>query len=204
MSDASDSSSGNLDGLFARAREGDQAAWRELFETCYPKVVRVIRRKLHGASAIRALYDSADFASDVWKSLAAKSDRFDFPNVSALMAFLTQAAEQKLIDEQRRLHTQKRDIGRERPISGLEGEGHTGLASSDPTPSQFAQAREVREWLLAGQPDQGRQVIELRDQGYSNEEIADRTGWHLRKVQRFLKDLKELHDSWRASGAGRS
>ncbi len=187
----------------ACARNGDQAAWRELFDTCYPKVVRVIRRKLHGASAIRALYDSADFASDVWKSLAAKSDRFDFPNVGALMAFLTQAAEQKLIDEQRRLHTQKRDIGRERPISGLVGEATGDLASGDPTPSQFAQAREVREWLLAGQPDQCRLVIELRDQGYSNDEIAERTGWHLRKVQRFLKDLKDLHDSWRASGTGR-
>jgi DNA-directed RNA polymerase specialized sigma24 family protein len=157
----------------------------------------VIRRKLHGASAIRALYDSTDFASDVWKSLAAKSDRFDFPNVAALMAFLTQAAEQKLIDEQRRLHTQKRDIGRVRPISGLEGEAPGDLASADPTPSQFAQAREVREWLLAGQPDQARLVIELRDQGYGNEEIAERTGWHVRKVQRFLKDLKDLHDSWR-------
>src|SRR6266446_8260813 len=34
------------DGLFARARAGDQAAWEELFRMCYPKVVRVVRRKL--------------------------------------------------------------------------------------------------------------------------------------------------------------
>lgn len=203
MSEVTSRSSEGLDGLFARARAGDQAAWRELFETCYPKVVRVIRRKLNGASAMRSLYDSTDFASDVWKSLAAKSDRFDFQTVGALVAFLTQAAEQKLIDEQRRLHTQKRDIARERPITGMAGEAQADLASADPTPSQFAQAREVREWLLAGQDGEERQVIELRDQGYTNEEIAERTGWHLRKVQRFLKDLKHQHDSWRASGAGR-
>ena len=29
---------------------------------------------------MRSLYDSTDFASDVLKSLAAKSDRFDFPS----------------------------------------------------------------------------------------------------------------------------
>jgi hypothetical protein len=26
----------DADGLFARAQRGDQAAWRILFETCYP------------------------------------------------------------------------------------------------------------------------------------------------------------------------
>src|SRR5690242_17664948 len=68
------------DNLFARAQTGDQDAWRELFETCYPKIVRVIRRKLQSPS-VRALYDSTDFASDVWKSLAANADRFHFPTV---------------------------------------------------------------------------------------------------------------------------
>jgi hypothetical protein len=52
------------DGLFARAQAGDQAAWEELFRHCYPKLVRVVRRKLT-SSAMRSLYDSTDFASDV-------------------------------------------------------------------------------------------------------------------------------------------
>src|SRR5579864_5278284 len=108
MSQTIDSSSQGADGLFARARAGDQMAWEELFRTCYPKVIRVVRRKLN--SPMRSLYDSADFASDVWKSLAAKFDRFDFPSIDSLLAFLKQAAEQKVIDEYRRRHAQKRDI----------------------------------------------------------------------------------------------
>src|SRR5205823_7837978 len=95
MNRTMESSDSDADGLFARARAGDQAAWEELFTTCYPKVVRVVRRKLN--APMRSLYDSTDFASDVWGSLVAKSDRFDFPNVAALMAFLTKAAEQKVI-----------------------------------------------------------------------------------------------------------
>lgn len=193
MGQHSDSTSISPDGLFARARAGDQAAWEELFRTCYPKIVRVVRRKLN--TPMRSLYDSADFASDVWKSLAAKCDRFDFPSIDSLMAFLKQAAEQKVVDEYRRRHTQKRDMGLERPIDAGHGHGSGAhaLPSDDPTPSQVAQASEGLERLQARLTEPQRDIVELRRQGYTNEEIAERTGWHLRKVQRFLKDLQ---DSW--------
>ena len=48
MNPMSDSSRYDSDELIARARAGDQAAWEELFHTCYPKVIRVVRRKLIG------------------------------------------------------------------------------------------------------------------------------------------------------------
>src|SRR5262249_12501126 len=149
MNQTSESTASEPDGLFARARAGDQAAWEELFRTCYPKLIRVVRRKLN--PPMRSLYDSADFASDVWKSLAAKYARFDFPSVSSLMNFLAQAAEQKVIDEYRRRHTLKRDMERELPLV-TDGEGGIGagaVASADPTPSQLAQATEGLERLRA-------------------------------------------------------
>jgi RNA polymerase sigma factor (sigma-70 family) len=184
----SDSSNPDSDELIARARAGDQAAWEELFRTCYPKVIRVVRRKLD--RPMRSLYDSTDFVSDVMKSLAANLDRLDFPSLGSLIAFLAQAAEQKVIDEYRRQHTQKRDITRERALVGANGTDV--MPSDDPTASQVAQASEIRERLLAGQDELERSVIELRRLGYTNVEIAERTGWNIRKVQRFLKDL---HDS---------
>jgi RNA polymerase sigma factor (sigma-70 family) len=192
MTPRSELSDQERDSLFSRARAGDQAAWAELFHTCYPKVCRVVRRKLD--RPLRSLYDSTDFASDVMKSLAANLDRLDFPSISSLMAFLAQAAEQKVIDEYRRRHTLKRDIKRERSLTSEEGTDIQPivLTSAEPTPSQFAQADEVREQLLAGQDATERAVIELKHQGYSNSEIAEKTGWNIRKVQRFFKDL---HDS---------
>jgi RNA polymerase sigma factor (sigma-70 family) len=191
MSLPPDPSGRDPDGLFARAKGGDQAAWDELFQTCYPKVIRVVRRKLN--RPLRSLYDSTDFASDVMKSLAANLDRLDFPSIESLIAFLAQVAEQKVIDEYRRRHTLKRDIDRDRPIDGYDeaGAGGFGLASNEPTASQLAQAREVHEQLLAGQDESERSVIDLRRQGYSNAEIAEQTGWNIRKVQRFLKGLQE-------------
>src|SRR6185312_1392892 len=153
------------DELIARARAGDQAAWEELFNTCYPKVIRVVRRKLD--RPMRSLYDSTDFVSDVMKSLAANIDRLDFPSLGSLIAFLAQAAEQKVIDEYRRRHTLKRDITRERALTSRDGNdlGSQVLASTGPTASQVAQADEVRERLLAGQDPTERAVIELKQQG---------------------------------------
>src|SRR3954452_12378581 len=103
MSQPTDTASETSDGLFARARTGDQGAWRELFDACYPKVLRVIRRRLN-SPAMRSLYDSTDFVSDVWKSLAEKQEKFEFSTLDALIKFLSTSAERKVIDEHRRLH----------------------------------------------------------------------------------------------------
>jgi RNA polymerase sigma factor (sigma-70 family) len=177
------------DSLFSRARDGDPAACRELFQTFYPKVKRVISRRLTARSSLRSLYDSADFASDVFKSFVAKWERYEFPNQDALVAFLTEEALRKLIDGHRRHHGQKRNIERERPIGALHDEANGDyFASADPTPSQVVQALETHDRVVAGLSHVELRIIDLRTEGYSNEEIADKVGWGLRKVQRFLKD----------------
>jgi RNA polymerase sigma factor (sigma-70 family) len=188
------------DGLvraWREAQKGDEMAWEALFKECYPKVRRVVRRRLD--RSMRSLYDSTDFANDAMENLAANRDQLDFPSVHSLIAFLAQVAEQKVIDEYRRQHTQKRDVTRERPIRSNGADGLSAQLSSDePTASQLAQANEVHEWLLSRPDETERSIIELKEQGYSTSDIAERTGWNIRKVQRFLQDL---HDSLTASGA---
>ena len=177
------------------AQKGDQSAWEALFRECYPKVRRVVRRKLD--RSMRSLYDSTDFASDVMKSLAANLNQLNFVSVESLFKFLAQVAEQKVIDEHRRRHTLKRDVTRERRFSADDREaGPVHLPSGEPTASQQAQANEVQARLLDRQDEIERTIIDLKHQGYSTADIADKTGWNIRKVQRFLKDLHDsLHDS---------
>jgi RNA polymerase sigma factor (sigma-70 family) len=177
------------------AQKGDQSAWEMLFRECYPKVRRVVRRKLD--RSMRSLYDSTDFASDVMKSLAANFDQLSFPSIESLMGFLAHVAEQKVIDEYRKRHTLKRDVGRERRLVVDDPErGPVQLPSDEPTASQLAQANEVHERLLDRQDETERKIISLKQQGYSNADIADSTGWNIRKVQRFFQDLHEtLHDA---------
>ncbi len=119
------------DRLFALARAGDTGAWDELFHKCYPKVIRVVRRKLD--RPMRSLFDSTDFASDVMKSLAANAGRLDFPSFDSLMAFLVQVAEQKVIDEYRK---------------GAHPEAATSRGSIRSSPP-LAMRRGLSHWLRA-------------------------------------------------------
>src|SRR5271165_3686026 len=151
------------------AQKGDQTAWEALFKECYPKVRRVVRRKLN--RSMRSLYDSTDFANDAMERLAANLDLLQFPSLSSLIAFLAQVAEQKVIDEYRRQHTLKHDISRERPITANEM-GQVQVQSHDPSASQLAQANEFHERLLARDNETERVIIELRQQGYSTADIA--------------------------------
>ncbi len=179
------------DDLFTRARTGDEAAWAELFHKCRPKVLRVVRRKL--SPPMRSLYESTDFYSDVMKSLAASADRLDFASFDSLVAFLVKVAEQKVIDEYRRVTAMKRDIHKQQTLNRFEDGGgrHPGIASHEPTASQFAVATEAEEQLLAGKSEVEREAIVMKQDGYSPAEIADRLGWSVRTVQRFFKSLKE-------------
>jgi RNA polymerase sigma factor (sigma-70 family) len=187
----------DLAGIMEAAHRGDQSAWEVLFRECYPKVRRVVRRKL--SRQMRNLYDSTDFASDVMKSLAANFGHLDFRSIESLFAFLAQVAEQKVIDEYRRRNSLKRKMGRERPIlSGGDDTAPVQLPSDEPTASQVAQANEVEQRLLLSvDEDVERKIIELRRLGYSNSEIAERTDWNIRRVQRFLN---KLEDSMHGSG----
>jgi RNA polymerase sigma factor (sigma-70 family) len=173
--------------LLERARDGDQEAWQIIFDDCYPKILRVVRKRL--SRQIRKIYDSTDIANEVMKSLAANFNHIDFASISGLRAFLIRAAEQKVVDGYRKGYAKKRDIGRDRAL-GSEAEDGWELADSSPTASEVAVASEEEEILLEGQSGQKREVLELKLQGLTNAEVARATGWHLRSIERFLEKLR--------------
>jgi RNA polymerase sigma factor (sigma-70 family) len=187
----------DADDLFARARAGDEAAWETLFNSCYDKVRRAVSRRL--PSRLRPIYDSTDVANSVFTSLFAKSDRYEFRSVEELRRHLLHAAEQKVIDEYRRQHRQKRRRDRQQPLDGGDEAAHDPAAPT-PTPSQFAQARETQERLLEMNPGPANVVLALKAQGDTNEEVARTTGLHLRAVQRIVK---KAFDSWHLRGTRR-
>lgn len=176
------------DDILDRARQGDQEAWQVLFDECYPKIVRVIRRRI--TRPMRKIYDSTDIANEVMKSLAAKFHHFDFSSVGGLRAYLIHAAEQKVVDGCRRSHAQKRDLNRDRAQVGNDESTAWDFPDDAPTASQVAVASEEKDLLLNGQSGPQRTVLELKIEGMSNPEVAQATGWHVRKVERFLEKLR--------------
>ena len=174
--------------IIMRARSGDQRAWQELFDDCYPKIVRVIRRRI--SRPLRSLYDSTDIANEVMKSLAARFHEIDFTSIDGLRAYLIRAAERKVVDGYRHGHAMKRDVSRTRATFPGDDLGQLEVPDSGPTASQLAVATESEESLLQAQGSEERSILELKMQGFTNPEVARATGWHLRKVERFLERLR--------------
>src|ERR1700728_233575 len=108
--------SGDIQGLLARIKDGDEGAARELLCRYESKVRMVVRRQL--PRLLRSRFDSLDFLQSVWGSFfyrirARSKDLDEEPN---LIAFLAWAARNKVIDEYRRAATQRQDIHRESPL----------------------------------------------------------------------------------------
>lgn len=195
MNSSPEPSRNDADALFTRAKAGDQSAWDELYRACQPKLVRAVRRRLN--LPMRSLYDSTDFVGDVWESLVAKQEKFDFDSIDSLLAFMAKSAQRKVVDAYRRRNTLKNDAARERPIETGDEDRDREPASTDPTPSTIVSFEEDVERLTAGLDREQREAVDLKRAGHTNEEIAGRLGWHLRKVQRFFQ---HLNDSWPKPG----
>ncbi|WP_406694013.1 sigma-70 family RNA polymerase sigma factor [Singulisphaera sp. Ch08] len=187
----------NLGLLIDKAKAGDQDAIQSLqrFENDIRLMVRVRLPR-----PLRSQFDSMDFVQDVWQSFFRifNHDPERFAQVRDLRGFLAGVARNKVYEEYRRRSlTQKYDLEREEPLYIRRGNRDIPreLIASDPTPSQDAQARERLDQLLEGRSPREAEVIELRRQGLTFEEIATQTGLHERTVRRVIETIRRRMDA---------
>ncbi len=180
--------------LIRRVREGsEEAAW-DLVNQYGESIRRAVRRALN--EKMRSKFDSLDFVQIVWNSFfhaRGKLDRFDHPE--ELAAYLTTMAKNKVgMEIRRRLMTEKYNIQHEQSLDQLQAKGGADMPSRQPAPVDLAIAREQWDRLLQDQPQHYRQIIQLRLQGYTNQQVADALHLDERTVRRFLKKLFDSAD----------
>ena len=179
--------------LIARARAGEETAIRE-FLARFEQEVRIMVRG-HLPKKLRTRFDSMDFVQAVWQSFfsSLRERSRDFENIHHLRGFLAGVARNKVFEEHRRLtRTEKYAIAREERLYVRRGDRQIerDLVSPEPTPSQTVQASDRLAQLIAGCSPREVQVITLRHQGLTFEEIAARTGIHERSVRRIIEDAR--------------
>jgi RNA polymerase sigma-70 factor (ECF subfamily) len=181
---------GTIQDLLARIREGDEDAARELLGRYEAKVRLVVSRQL--PRLLRSRFDSLDFLQSVWGSFFQKirAGPHDLHEEKNLVAFLAWAARNKVIDECRRATTLRQDVRRQTALQ-VESLGGRPAARAGETPSQVAQARETYGRLRDLLPENRRIILEMKAEGFSSKEIADRLGLSERTVQRVLDDLRK-------------
>jgi RNA polymerase sigma-70 factor (ECF subfamily) len=194
MADASDA---RLAELLNGLGQGDDAAAAAVFQTYEPYLRLVVRRQL--SAALRAKFDSADVVQSVWADLLRgfRTAGWQFSDPEHLRAFLVKATRNRFIDRLRR-HLAELEL--EQPLldSGAEGVP----ASTEPDPSDVAQAGDMWEQLLAMAPPTHAEVLQLKRRGMSLGEIAAATSLHESSVRRILYDLARKLDEARTRAAG--
>jgi RNA polymerase sigma factor (sigma-70 family) len=173
-----------LDNLLERLTSGDVAAAEQVFLAYEPYLRKAVRRNL--PDHLRAKFDSTDVVQSVWADVLRSFRKAGcrFLDADHLRGFLFIATRNRLID---RIRQHRDAVEREEPI-GPE-DGPQSLSCPQPRPSEVAQAGDLWEQILARCPAEHRSLVELRRQGYSLAEIAERTGLHADSVRRILRTL---------------
>lgn len=174
----------SLDTLLDQLTQGDSAAAEQVFRTYAPYLRMVVRRQL--SRGLRAKFDSMDVVQSVWADLLCgfRERRWDFPDADHLRAFLVKVTQNRFLDRVRQ-HGPSLDREQQLPADGIDA-----IADS-PTerPSQLAQAGELWDRIVAGCTPAQREVLSLKRQGFSLDEIARQTGFHKSSVRRILYEM---------------
>jgi len=172
-----------VDNLLTLLCSGDPLAAEETFRRFEPFLRRVVR---HGfPPGLRAKFDSEDIVQSVWATLLPgfRQAGWRFSGIDHLRAFLAKATRNRLMDRIRQHCGAARN---EWPLADL---GSEMLPARAPRPSQFAQREELWQQILALCLPEHQELVRLKREGLSLDEIALRTGLHRDSVRRVLRTL---------------
>jgi len=174
----------SLETLLDKLTQGDSRAAEEVFLAYEPYLRMVVRRQL--SRGLRAKFDSVDIVQSVWADLLSgfRDMQWSFQDVDHLRAFLVKVTRNRFID---RLRQQAPAVDREEGLA--DGRMEAVPEPRGARPSQLAQADELWDQIVAACPPDHLEVLTLKRQGCSLDEIAARTGFHKGSVRRILYEL---------------
>jgi RNA polymerase sigma factor (sigma-70 family) len=182
--------------LLRRARAGDDDAIHDFLSQFEQEVRTMVRSRL--PKKLRTQFDSTDFAQTVWQSFFVDSGCRQFDSIEHLRRYLFGMVRNKVSEQHRRLtRTEKYDLSREERLYVRRGDREVPreVMSPEPSPSQEVQATDRMAQLTAGRSPLEIEVLRLRHQGLTFEEIAQRTGINERKVRRLIDAVRSLMES---------
>ena len=151
-----------------------------LFARNLPPLVAFIRSR--AGRAVSAHESAADIAQSVCREVLQDMSGFEYRSDEAFRGWLFVQASRKILDRNRFLHRERRDVAREQPPAPSEDEAKTLLTcyASLRTPSRYASAREELkriEAVVQDLPEAQRDAVTMsRLMGLSYGDIAQAMG----------------------------
>jgi RNA polymerase sigma factor (sigma-70 family) len=174
-----------LDVLLDRIRADDLQAAEQIVALYEPQLRLIVRRKL--SRRLRAKFDSLDVVQSVWTRMLQdfRAHGCRIASTEHLRNYLVQVTRNCLTDRLRHF----RVALKRQQQAVAEVETASALASRQPRPSEIAQGNELWETMLASCPPQYHELLRLKRQGLTLDDIALKTGLHEGSVRRIIRKL---------------
>jgi len=178
--------------LIRGLRDGDGRVVREFCEQYGAMLYQVAEKHLPGA--LRRRVGPEDVVQSACRTFLrrAQGGEFELADSEGLWRLLCAITLTK-VREQARFHLrQRRGVDQEVHPGPASGESTSGFGPADPGPSpaEAAEFTDQFQQLVASLDEEERQIVDLKLQECTNEEIAERLGCSERTVRRILKRVQ--------------
>ncbi len=183
-------------------KSGGDSAAQQLWERYFERLVRLARKKLQNDRRPRTVEDEEDAALSAFDSFCRGVDRGRFPMLTDrddLWRLLVVLTVRKALDQIERQGAAKRkaphQVGEFNPLDDgddLGGHPLDRLLGNEPTPDFAAMVTDQHRRLRDALGDAALcQVLDLRLEGYSREEIAEKMNCAVSSVKRKLDMIRQ-------------
>lgn len=182
------------DSLVSRCRAGDQEAASALFNRFVDRLLALARGRIGHRLASR--FDAEDVVQSVFRTffVRLRNDEFDFESQDDLFKLLVRITVHKTLRAVAHHRAAKRDPNQEaaQADDSTDRDFLTQVLDAEPSPETIVTFMDQLEHFMKQLPDLDRQILELRLEGHSSEEIAEKFGIYDRKVRRVLERIRAL------------
>ena len=173
-------------------RKGDQDAARQIVERYFDRLLGLAQRRISQRFASRV--DPEDILQSVFRTffVRLKNGQFAFQDQDDLCKLLMRITLHKTLRQVAFHKASKRDPGLETNQGQHHAEQLMSLLDREPSAEASVAFLDQLEHFLEQLDPQTRQIIEMRLQGHTNEEISEKLGVYDRKIRRAIERVRDL------------
>ena len=173
-------------------RQGDQDAARTIVDRYVDRLVTLARRRISQRLASRV--DPEDIVQSAFRSFfaRAKEGRFVFAEQDDVSKLLVRITLHKTLRQVAFHKAAKRDPSAETDQGEYHQESLLALLDGEPMPEAEVVFLDHLEHFFSQLRPQERQILEMRVQGFSNDEIAQKLGIYDRKIRRVIEHVRAV------------
>jgi RNA polymerase sigma factor (sigma-70 family) len=179
--------------LLARlCRNGDSVAAQQLFERYVDRLVALARRRLSPSLASRV--DPEDVVQSVFRTFFVRlqDGQFQLEQQDDLCKLLVRITIHKTLRQVAYQKAAKRNPSAEAGQENTEREELYAVLDREPTPDEAVVFLDQLEHFLKKLKPEERRILEMKVQGFKNEEICQELKIYDRKIRRILERVQEL------------